>query len=372
MTTGEKIAALRREKGLSQEALADALSISRQAVSKWEADGAAPSRDKLIELAAYFAVSVDELLRPDEALAKEAAEPPSEPPAPAKARPQLGLLIWCGALTAALAAAIVWNAWLTGQLGELRAQVSGLPGTQTIVTQPAEPAQPSELTSYEISPAYDPETDTVTLAVRVLPREHQDGETALLSLIGNQEEHSTEAVWENGAYTGTVSAPLTNDLSLYLVVTRDGLTRTVEIERLYDLAREYKMEVTANLVKMTVSGNRRTGLMQIACSPSYDRNDGMTNWMTRASVGVYEDDVLVAQSEAGDPAEVLHMPSDEDTSSGAGESALASERAPSSERFETFYVYAEIDAVLAGEDAYALVTYEDNRRREGTLRVNLP
>lgn len=36
MTTGERIARLRRAAGLSQEQLADALDVSRQAVSKWE------------------------------------------------------------------------------------------------------------------------------------------------------------------------------------------------------------------------------------------------------------------------------------------------------------------------------------------------
>ena len=38
MTTGEKIAALRREHKLSQEALGEKLGLSRQAVSKWEAE----------------------------------------------------------------------------------------------------------------------------------------------------------------------------------------------------------------------------------------------------------------------------------------------------------------------------------------------
>ena len=42
MTTGEKIAALRREHKLSQEALGEKLGLSRQAVSKWEADAAVP------------------------------------------------------------------------------------------------------------------------------------------------------------------------------------------------------------------------------------------------------------------------------------------------------------------------------------------
>lgn len=64
MTTGEKIAALRREHKLSQEALGEKLGLSRQAVSKWEADQAVPTMDNLMELSRLFGVPVDTLLRP--------------------------------------------------------------------------------------------------------------------------------------------------------------------------------------------------------------------------------------------------------------------------------------------------------------------
>lgn len=42
MTLGTRIAALRRERGLSQEALGELVGVSRQAVSKWESDSALP------------------------------------------------------------------------------------------------------------------------------------------------------------------------------------------------------------------------------------------------------------------------------------------------------------------------------------------
>ena len=54
MTTGEKIAALRKEQGMSQEALGEKLGLSRQAVSKWEADQAVPTMDNLMELSKLF------------------------------------------------------------------------------------------------------------------------------------------------------------------------------------------------------------------------------------------------------------------------------------------------------------------------------
>lgn len=62
MSTGEKIARLRRDNNYTQEQLADLLSVSRQAVSKWESDIAYPETDKLIKIAELFNCSVDYLL----------------------------------------------------------------------------------------------------------------------------------------------------------------------------------------------------------------------------------------------------------------------------------------------------------------------
>ena len=62
MTLGEKITYLRSVAGMSQEALADKLSISRQSVSKWEMDQVLPQIDKILQLCQIFNVSTDELL----------------------------------------------------------------------------------------------------------------------------------------------------------------------------------------------------------------------------------------------------------------------------------------------------------------------
>ena len=54
MTIGEKITHLRSASNLSQEALADKLSVSRQSVSKWEMDRAQPQIDKILLLCELF------------------------------------------------------------------------------------------------------------------------------------------------------------------------------------------------------------------------------------------------------------------------------------------------------------------------------
>lgn len=56
---------LRKEKGYSQEELADKLGISRQAISKWERAESSPDTDNLILLARLYGVSLDELLSTD-------------------------------------------------------------------------------------------------------------------------------------------------------------------------------------------------------------------------------------------------------------------------------------------------------------------
>lgn len=61
MSVGKNICELRKEKGISQEKLAEMLDISRQAVTKWESEKANPDTENLIRLAEIFEVSLDEL-----------------------------------------------------------------------------------------------------------------------------------------------------------------------------------------------------------------------------------------------------------------------------------------------------------------------
>ena len=63
MTLGEKITALRTSQKLSQEELAEILSVSRQSVSKWEADKSIPELSIILKLSEYFHLTLDDLLR---------------------------------------------------------------------------------------------------------------------------------------------------------------------------------------------------------------------------------------------------------------------------------------------------------------------
>ncbi len=73
---------LRKEKGFSQEQLAEKIGVSRQAVSKWERSEASPDTDNLIMLARLYEVSLDELLRTEDEIPQpeETEQPEEQPP----------------------------------------------------------------------------------------------------------------------------------------------------------------------------------------------------------------------------------------------------------------------------------------------------
>ena len=81
MTIGQRISYKRKELALSQEALGELLSVSRQSIYKWESDAALPEIDKLIALSKLFGVSVGWLLGVEEEAASELKETEVVPPA---------------------------------------------------------------------------------------------------------------------------------------------------------------------------------------------------------------------------------------------------------------------------------------------------
>lgn len=63
MRLGQKITELRKKNNLSQEALAEKMNVSRQAVSKWESDQSIPDIEKIVNLSELFGVTTDYLLK---------------------------------------------------------------------------------------------------------------------------------------------------------------------------------------------------------------------------------------------------------------------------------------------------------------------
>ena len=65
MTIGQKLTALRKARGMTQEELSEAIGVTRQTISKWELDTSTPDLDYLCKLCDLFGVTADYLIRPE-------------------------------------------------------------------------------------------------------------------------------------------------------------------------------------------------------------------------------------------------------------------------------------------------------------------
>ena len=74
MELSNQIRRLRAERGLSQDALAEAIFVSRQTVSNWETDKTYPDVQSLVLLSQLFNVSLDELIQGDVAVMRRVME----------------------------------------------------------------------------------------------------------------------------------------------------------------------------------------------------------------------------------------------------------------------------------------------------------
>lgn len=256
MTTGEKIAALRRDHKLSQEALGEKLGLSRQAVSKWEADQAVPTMDNLMELSRLFGVPVDTLLRPDAPFPAPPAEENSTDAPAASETPHKGvspsrekILAIGGA--ALLCVSLALNAVCLYQIAQLKGEVQALrvqAGNVNTVFYPGTGADTGDFAESSEHMTLDPEnTEQLIVTFSAVPRVASDGETAKFLLRGGEQSWECEAEGDaGGGYRGSLTIPMVDEYSVYLVLTdRNGGTRNLLIASESDIENRFSIDVQA-------------------------------------------------------------------------------------------------------------------------------
>ena len=115
----EKLAELRAENNMSQFEVAEALNVSRQAISRWETGRAKPSTEKLIALSRLYGVPLDELVGDEPARVESGAENVESAASPHRTSPRRWLA--AAALVIAVLAAVI-GAYLIGR-GESNGQI---------------------------------------------------------------------------------------------------------------------------------------------------------------------------------------------------------------------------------------------------------
>ena len=249
MTTGEKIAALRRENNMSQEALGEKLGLSRQAVSKWEADQAVPTMDNLMELSKLFGVTVDTLLRPDAELTSQTENTADKPE---ESRPAVPRKWKIAAIAAAglLCVSVVCSAVSLWRVIAMQQQIDTLrmqSGPSTIYYPDNTSAENSDLADWSENVTVDRQnTDNLLVTVSAVPRSMMDGETAKFVVRSGDQSWECDAEDNNG-YSGKLSVPFVDTFSVYLTLTgTSGETRNILVTSEYDLEQRLRLSVTAH------------------------------------------------------------------------------------------------------------------------------
>ena len=192
MTLGQRLQELRKQKGLSQEGLGEKLGVSRQAVSRWEMDGAVPEVDKLVAMAKLFGVSLDQLLTGEETETVPAAGKGR------RRRPSL-MAVLCILLSLALAVSLSFNFYYRYQ-----------------VLMILDPPQPPEAPVQQVEYAFQADYGTMTYDLA-------------LSLVENGELKGYDVQLRVSTY---LSDPLGHQLEEVPVTFRDGEAQ-VQMEGLH-------------------------------------------------------------------------------------------------------------------------------------------
>ena len=237
MTLGQRIQELRKAMGLSQEALGEALGVSRQAVSKWEGDNGIPELDKLIAMSRLFGVTVGELLG-----VEAPAQPAEETPEREEERLEAVLKSylqqtapnprrkWLAAAALAAAAAFVLSVllfqihslrttvkYLRGEVSSLQVQVSNnLSNLSSQIRNSVYAVleeQNNPVNRFDCrTEAFDPEGQTVTVRLSVSMKEYLAGsQTQFYADWVTVEEQTgrTEGDWVDGPdFADTLVLPM--------------------------------------------------------------------------------------------------------------------------------------------------------------------
>lgn len=279
LTMGQRIAEQRKRIGLSQEALGDKMGVSRQAISKWEADGAVPEIDKLIALSKLYGVSVGWLLGVEEQPEKQSDELTEsqlkmveeivKQYQPQKSNiPLYNFLVVLVGVIGIVALCV--SSWLfdtpagkdySSQIANLEAnynsinsQLSSLFSRIDDLSSAAEDAN-SPLTGYQFY--LEPNTDrkVLTVTVEAVPRKWTGSDAATLYVRHNGAYYASASFqWDGSAHVATVDVAYDNGYE-YWMALETGPDQTERIP-LHNTAAQNPQKEYAITCEVTVGSSR--------------------------------------------------------------------------------------------------------------------
>lgn len=327
MTVGQRIAQKRKELGLSQEGLGEQLGVSRQAIYKWESDASLPEIDKLITLSKIFSVPVGWLLGVEET-APETVSPDREKlveevlsryqavqPKPQKSGWDQWsvrfLFALCGVMLALLVGVNTKVKEMDRRYNALHSSIysveNSLNNQINSITRRVEESlkEQADLTaewSAELA-STDLAANTATFQVRVVPKVYTEGMTAVFMMYSGGETVEAPAQTGTGhSFSGEITCPLSDEISLSVVLLSDGTGETQLLADYYDLYTQSFPELTVSVVWVT--GSDRNILLPTGRDTAAIVEDANHEAWTPAPpaslrVGLFRDQKLVTWYEPG-------------------------------------------------------------------------
>ena len=294
MTLGQRICECRKKLNISQEALGEKVGVSRQAISKWEADGAVPEVDKLIALSKLFGVSIGWLL----GVEKEAAPPPVQSeisedllrkieeivlryrprkqPMSAKKKALIGILavlvLWIGGTWLKR-----WDiqsstlAFTYGQVQNINEQNSNIQHQLDVLTSrlddmtSAQEEQSKLLSDYTLELEVWTKAPGADVVFSAVPKIWNQGDSAVLSFqIPGEEAIRADCNWDGAFLTATAPLEARDGYRICLTILHaDGSQEQQMLYdyRVQDLASE--LQIVCEVICGTGQFTRKTGELEL-------------------------------------------------------------------------------------------------------------
>lgn len=286
MTLGQRIQQLRKDKGLSQEALGEFLGVSRQAISKWESDATIPEIDNLIAMSRLFETPVGVLLGVEEGdPACPAAEELTdrelkaveaivgrylEQARPQKPKRKIWPMVAAGAGVGVMILLLAfWVKGLNSRMSALQSNVNSISSnvsrsidSMTNQIQSILDQETSLLADYSCQVAgADLSAGTLFLDVNVTPKEYTEG----MELIFTAEPAGTDPVTAPGTLTSGHTfrtegwaVPLGDPIKLSVSWGGGGSWQTQTLETLYGYSGNIGLDLSLSHGGQSVFLNNRT------------------------------------------------------------------------------------------------------------------
>lgn len=256
MKTGEKIAKLRRERNISQEALADMLGLSRQSVSKWENGSALPAMDNLSRLAGIFGVPLSYLLDDGRRQDRPSKQPLNTEPEQKATADHASKKRAAGPVYAVILLAVCCMAfWFfdrrlnsdmqnrLDRISRLESEISSLRGQISGISRPQFPSYSRDFAdmSYKLLD-YDTLTNTAEIQFTAVPASYTDSTVFRVS-VGGQETVTADGEYSGGMFTAVVKAVCSDYMPVYFYLVDGQETRTYSFGSLEDPSLAYVMKI---------------------------------------------------------------------------------------------------------------------------------